>query len=162
VLARVPTSVSVVTAAGQVGVTIGSFTSVSLDPPLVAFFSKLASTSAADIIEVGEFCVNVLAEDQQDVCAAFASRTGDRFASGTWQPGINGAPQLADAVAWIDCAVDRSFEAGDHIAILGRVQQLRASERTRRPLVFCQGQLARLNDACLRDPATHPFDWWAA
>ncbi|GAA3310834.1 flavin reductase family protein [Streptomyces cinereospinus] len=165
VLGRVPTAVSVVTAEGAdgpVGVTVGSFTSVSLDPPLVAFFCGLHSASAAAIAAAGRFCVNVLAEDQQRQCAAFASRTGDRFASGAFDAGENGAPQLRDAIAWIECEVDSTFEAGDHLAIMGRVQRMTAAGSDRRPLVFYQGRLVKLDSAAVRHAPSHPFAWWDA
>lgn len=163
VLGRVPTAVSVVTAPGPdgpVGVTVGSFTSVSLDPPLVVFFCGLHSASAAAIAAAGRFCVNVLAEDQRRQCAAFAGRTGDRFASGGFETGANGAPRLRGALAWVECQVENTFEAGDHLAIMGRVERLAAAGADRLPLVFYRGRLVRLDSAGVRHAPTHPFGWW--
>ncbi|MEV0848385.1 flavin reductase family protein [Streptomyces sp. NPDC049954] len=165
VLGRVPTAVSVVTAStpdGPVGVTVGSFTSVSLQPPLVMFFCDLASTSAAAVARAGRFCVNVLAEDQRQQCQAFASRTGDRFASCSWETGADGAPHIEGCLAWIDCEVENTFPAGDHIAVLGRVRRLRAATTEHKPLVFYGGRLGRLDPAPLRHAPTAPFGWWDA
>ncbi|GJF30573.1 monooxygenase [Kitasatospora sp. NE20-6] len=165
VLGRVPTAVSVVTAQtpdGPVGVTVGSFTSVSLDPPLVVFYCDLRSASAAAVVAAGRFCVNVLAEDQQSQCGAFAGRTGDRFASCTWEPAGNGAPRIDGCTAWIECDVESSVPAGDHLAITGRVRQLSAADGDRRPLIFHQGRLVQLDGARVRHAPTHRFDWWDA
>ncbi|MFC8452097.1 flavin reductase family protein [Kitasatospora sp. NPDC057223] len=165
VLGRVPTAVSVVTAQtpdGPVGVTVGSFTSVSLEPPLVVFYCDLRSASAASVVAAGRFCVNVLADDQQRQCGAFASRTGDRFASCSWEPAANGAPRIHGSLAWIECDVENSFPAGDHIAILGRVRRLSAAAGDRKPLVFYRGRLVQLDSAGLRHAPTHTFSWWDA
>jgi 3-hydroxy-9,10-secoandrosta-1,3,5(10)-triene-9,17-dione monooxygenase reductase component len=163
VLGRVPTTVSVVTAdspAGLAGMTVGSFASVSLDPPLVVFFGGLTSASVAAVVAAGRFCVNVLAEGQQAIANAFASRAADRFASGVRHPGRNGAPRLDGCCAWIECDVENVVPVGDHQAVLGRVQHLEAAPGGRRPLVFCQGRLVHLDRAMLRHPPTQPFDWW--
>ncbi|MEU3735110.1 flavin reductase family protein [Streptomyces sp. NPDC033538] len=163
VLGHAPTSVSVVTAAtpqGPVGVTVGSFTSVSLEPPLVVFYCGRNSASADAIVNSGRFCVNVLAEDQQQVCAAFASRTADRFASGEWDLAAGTAPRLGGAVAWIECDVENSFPAGDHLGVVGRVQRLAAAGGHRKPLIFHRGQLVRLDRTCGVHVPTHSFDWW--
>ncbi|MFG3248813.1 flavin reductase family protein [Streptomyces sp. NPDC048187] len=163
VLGHVPTSVCVVTAAtppGPVGVTVGSFTSVSLDPPLVVFYCGRDSASAAAIVGSGHFCVNVLTEDQQKVCAAFAGRTQDRFATGDWHLAAGVAPRLDGAAAWIECDVEDSFPAGDHLAVLGRVRRLAAADGHRRPLIFHRGQLVRLDRACGVHTPTRAFDWW--
>ncbi|MFG3105055.1 flavin reductase family protein [Streptomyces sp. NPDC048182] len=163
VLGQVPTSVCVVTAttpAGPVGVTVGSFTSVSLDPPLVVFYAGRDSASAAAIVGSGRFRVNLLAEDQQEVCAAFASRTADRFAAGDWELAPGAPPRLAGAAAWMECDVEDSFPAGDHVAVLGRVRHLAAAGTRRNPLVFHLGRLVRLDRACGRHVPTLAFDWW--
>ncbi len=163
ILGQVPTAVSVVTAStprGPVGVTVGSFTSVSLDPPLVVFYSGLHSASAAAVVAAGQFCVNVLAEDQQDVCAAFASRPEDRFASCDWRPAENGAPRLDGAVAWIECDIEESFPAGDHLAVVGRVTRLAAAHGHPAPLVFHRGRLTHLHRAHGRHVPSQRFDWW--
>lgn len=141
VLGHVPTPVVVVTAMGPegpLGLAIGSFTSVSLDPLLVGFFPARTSGSWAAMRGAGGFCVNVLAADQQDVCRVFATPGADRFAAVTWAPSPSGAPVLAGAVAWIDCALEAELDAGDHLLVLGRVTAL-APTRDTHALVFHRG-----------------------
>ncbi|MEU1123388.1 flavin reductase family protein [Streptomyces sp. NPDC005899] len=163
VLGHVPTSVCVVSAetpTGPVGVTVGSFVSVSLDPPLVAFHAGGTSASAEAIVDAGHFCVNVLTEDQQDVCAAFARRTADRFATGSWESAPSTAPRLVGAAAWIVCDVEGSVPVGDHVMVVGRVRELAAADGQRRPLLFHRGRLVRLDRAHGVHAPTHSFGWW--
>jgi flavin reductase (DIM6/NTAB) family NADH-FMN oxidoreductase RutF len=141
VLGHFPTGVVVVTAmheSGPVGMAVGSFTSVSLDPPLVAFLPDRGSTSFPKIREAGSFCINVLAADQEHICRAFAAKGGDKYGSAAWKPGGSGAPVLDAVVAWIDCDVDQVLDAGDHHIVLGRVRDL-AVENTTSPLLFFRG-----------------------
>ena len=90
VLGHFPTGVVVVTAmheeSGPVGMAVGSFTSVSLDPPLVAFLPDRGSTSFPKIRAAGSFCINVLADDQEHVCRTFAARGGNKYGQAAWQP----------------------------------------------------------------------------
>ncbi|MEV5681462.1 flavin reductase family protein [Streptomyces sp. NPDC052179] len=163
VLGHVPTAVCVVTAttpSGPVGVTVGSFTSVSLDPPLVVFYVGLTSASAEAIAGAGSFRVNVLAEDQQEVCMAFARRAADRFATGDWEFGAHTAPRLGGAAAWITCDVEGSFPAGDHVAVVGRVRDLSAARPPSKPLIFHRGRPARLDRAHGVHAPTQAFGWW--
>ncbi len=141
VLGHVPTPVVVVTAMGPdgpLGLAIGSFTSVSLDPPLVGFFPARTSGSWAAMRTAGAFCVNVLADDQGDVCRTFATRGADRFAAVPWTPAPSGAPILTGGVAWIDCALEAELDAGDHVLVLGRVTALEPG-RDAHALVFHRG-----------------------
>lgn len=143
VLGHYPTGVCVVTATepdgAQSGMVVGSFTSVSLDPPLVAFFPDKSSTSWPRIERAGKFCVNVLASDQGDLCRRFASKAEDKFAGLTHRVSTNGSPVLDDVVAWIDCTLDAVHEAGDHFIVLGRVKELDIA-RAEQPLLFFRGQ----------------------
>lgn len=142
VLGHYPTGVCVVTAAGEdgvpVGMVVGSFTSVSLDPPLVAFFPAKSSRSWPRIETVGKFCVNVLASDQQGLCRQLAGPGPDKFAGVSHRVSGNGSPILDGVVAWIDCSLDAVHEAGDHYIVLGRVVALEV-DRPERPLLFFQG-----------------------
>jgi flavin reductase (DIM6/NTAB) family NADH-FMN oxidoreductase RutF/DNA-binding IclR family transcriptional regulator len=142
VLGHYPTGVCVVTAmtaAGEpLGMAVGSFASVSNDPPLVAFLPDKSSSTFPKIREAGRFCVNVLSGNQEQICRTFSSRGADRFAGLTWEPApFSGAPILADSVAWIDCEIDVIHEAGDHYIVLGRVHDL-AVENPTLPLLFFQ------------------------
>ena len=121
---------------------VSSFTSVSLDPPLVAFLPSKTSSTYAAIREHGSFCANVLAADQEDVCRAFAAKGGDKFAGVEWTPSVNGSPVLEGAVAWVDCTIEAVHAAGDHDIVIGRVQDLRVANAAV-PLLFFQGGYGR-------------------
>ncbi|MFD6424605.1 flavin reductase [Streptomyces sp. NPDC060198] len=136
-MARVPSPVTVVTTYGPDGVpygfTAGSFVSASLDPPLVLVcLDKGASTHPA-FASAERFLVNVLGEGQQAVARRFAASGTDRFASGDMRPLEGGLPGLPDACARIACRLHSVLDAGDHTALLGRVEQTYTGGRT--PLV---------------------------
>jgi 3-hydroxy-9,10-secoandrosta-1,3,5(10)-triene-9,17-dione monooxygenase reductase component len=144
VLGHFPTGVTVVTAhadGGPVGLSIGSFTSVSLDPPLVGFLPARASQSWPLIRSVGRFCVNVLSAGQEELASLFAAPHDDRFGEVRWRPApFSGAPLLAGVAAWVDCEIEAVVPAGDHDFVLGRVHELGAAEPARPPLIFFQGE----------------------
>lgn len=145
VLGHFPTGVTVVTAApssGPVGLAVGSFASVSLDPPLVAFFPDRTSSSWPQIEATGSFCVNILAEDQEAVCRRFASKGDDKFAGLGWRPAGSGSPLLDGVLAWIDCDIESVTEAGDHYCVMGRVRDLDVG-RDGGPLLFFRGGYGR-------------------
>src|SRR6187551_1285350 len=107
VLGQYPTGVCVVTAAQptgpDAGFVVGSFTSVSLDPPLVAFFPDKKSTTWPKIAAADHFCVNILSADQEHLCRQFASKAEDKFENVPSRPASTGAPIIEGVVAWIDC-----------------------------------------------------------
>jgi flavin reductase (DIM6/NTAB) family NADH-FMN oxidoreductase RutF len=141
VLGHFPTGVVVVTSTldgKPVGLSVGSFSSLSLDPPMVLFCVDRSSTTWPVVERTGVFCVNVLADDQEDVARRFAIRGADRFAGIGWDDAPSGAPILDDVLAWIDCTVDRVDEGGDHFIVLGRVIDL-GVRREGVPLVFFRG-----------------------
>ncbi|WP_448625010.1 flavin reductase [Geodermatophilus sp. URMC 64] len=146
VLGHFPTGVVAVTAVdpdGQaVGMAVGSFTSVSLDPPLVAFLPDKSSSSFPKIRSAGAFCINVLADDQEQVCRALAARSPDKFRDIPWQSSPSGAPLIDGVVAWIDCELETVHEAGDHYIAIGRVRHL-ATGGPDLPLLFFQGGYGR-------------------
>ena len=152
VLGHFPTGVAVVTgmdADGQpAGMAVGSFSSVSLDPPLVAFMPDKSSTSWPKFRDSGSFCVNILGADQESVCRAFASRGGDKFADLAWRPAGSGAPLLDGVLAWIDCDTEVVHEAGDHYIVIGRVRELDIGTPAL-PLVFFQGGYGRFSSLSL-------------
>lgn len=124
--------------------TIGSFTSVSMDPPLVAFFPMVGSASFLRIAEMGVFCVNILARSQEELCRRFASRIPDKFHGVSHRRSPLGSPILDGVVAWIDCTISNTHSAGDHLAVFGSVQAL-AVERAAAPLMFFQGGYGGFN-----------------
>ena len=147
VLGHYPTGVVGVTAVTDKGVptgmTVGTFTSVSLDPPLVAFLPDAKSTTFPRIRDAGQFCVNFLTADQEGVCRALASKSSDKFASISWSPSPStGSPVIEGALGWIDCEIESVIEAGDHFIVIGRVKDLQVSN-PKPPLVFFQGGFGR-------------------
>jgi flavin reductase (DIM6/NTAB) family NADH-FMN oxidoreductase RutF/DNA-binding IclR family transcriptional regulator len=151
VLGHYPTGVVVVTACDAggrpLGMTIGSFSSVSLDPPLIAYLPTRSSRTFARIRAAETFCINILAGDQEDLCRRFASGPRD-FAGVAWQRSPGGAPVLADTVGWIECSTHDISEAGDHYLVLGRVTGLQVS-RPVQPLLFFQGGYGRFTPQSL-------------
>ncbi|MEQ8840728.1 MAG: flavin reductase family protein [Acidimicrobiales bacterium] len=148
VLGHFPTGVTVVTGvddAGPTGMAIGSFASVSLDPPLVMFCPSATSATWLRIQETGAFCVNVLGHDQADVCGVFASKVDDKFAGIEWTTDHTGAPLIPGALATIDCSIHAVHDGGDHDIVVGLVQSMKTSEDApaRGPLVFFQGGYGR-------------------
>ena len=147
VLGHFPTGVTVITAATDgepVGMAVGSFSSVSLDPPLVAFFPDKGSSSWPKIEPTGSFCVNILGEAQEDVCRRFAMKGEDKFVGLGWTAAGSGSPLLDGVIAWIDCDIESVTEAGDHYLVLGRVRDL-AIGHDGSPLVFFRGGYGRFD-----------------
>jgi flavin reductase (DIM6/NTAB) family NADH-FMN oxidoreductase RutF/DNA-binding IclR family transcriptional regulator len=152
VLGHFPTGVAVITgldADGKPGgLAIGSFSSVSLDPPLVAFMPDKNSSTWPRIRDSGHFAVNILGSDQEEVCRTFAVSGGDKFADLTWKPAGSGSPVLDGVLAWIDCDLEVIHEAGDHFIVIGRVRELDVTGTTL-PLVFFQGGYGRFSELSL-------------
>lgn len=142
VLGRYPTGVCAITARGTDGgpvvMIVGTFTSVSLDPPLVGFLPARSSTTWPVLRALGRFCVNVLAQGQEGLARQIAMRGPDRLAGLAFTPSGNGAPRLAGVVASIDCDLMSVSQSGDHDFALCRVTALRAGAGTR-ALVFVGG-----------------------
>lgn len=147
VLGHYPTGVSVVTAttpAGvPVGMVVGTFTSVSLEPPLVAFLPDKSSTSWPLIHAAGSFCANVLSAEQEDLCRKFAKSGGNKFDGVAWKPSASGSPVLNDVVAWVDCDIEQVMESGDHYIVIGRVRDLDVMQSAL-PLAFFQGKFGQI------------------
>jgi 3-hydroxy-9,10-secoandrosta-1,3,5(10)-triene-9,17-dione monooxygenase reductase component len=147
VLGHFPTGVTVITADGvdgPVGLAVGSFSSVSLDPPLVGFFPDKGSSSWPKIEVTGSFCVNILAAEQEDVCRRFAMKGDDKFAGLGWTAAGSGAPRIHDVLAWIDCDIHSVTDAGDHFFVLGAVRDLGVADEGG-PLVFFRGGYGRFH-----------------
>jgi 3-hydroxy-9,10-secoandrosta-1,3,5(10)-triene-9,17-dione monooxygenase reductase component len=140
VLGHFTTGVTVVTAMeeGQpVGFTCQSFTSLSLDPPMVALAPAKSSTSWPRIAKAGAFCVNILSDRQEALCRSFAVSGGDKFAGVPWHIGTAGTPVLDGSLAWIECELGIIHDAGDHELVTGRVLDLGVGEGG--PLLFYRG-----------------------
>lgn len=143
VLGTFASGVTVVTAVSDgepVGLTCQSFSSVSLDPPLVLFVPARTSRAWPRIEAAGRFCVNVLAHDQEDLSARMAGRGTDKFAGLEWAPSaITGSPLLPGALGYVDCVVETVHDGGDHVVVIGRVVDL-AVGRPGKPLLFYRGR----------------------
>ncbi|MCR2765015.1 flavin reductase [Microbacterium sp. zg.B48] len=142
-LGNFPTGVAVITSIDRegepVGMAVGSFTSVSLQPPLVAFLPTRSSSTFPAIQEAGRFCVNILAGGQEALSQSFATKKLDRFMDVNWQPAPRtGSPILSDALAWVDCEIEKVYDGGDHHIVIGRVLALEV-ERPGLPLLYFQG-----------------------
>ncbi|MBM9460350.1 flavin reductase family protein [Nocardioides sp. zg-536] len=160
VLGHYPTGVVVVTGIADdgapVGMVIGSFTSVSLDPPIVAYLPSKTSRSFARLRESETFCVNVLGADQEHLCRLFAGGGGDKFADLEWTPTPGGAPILPGAVAWIECTLREVLDGGDHYIVLGDTTAL-GVQNPAPPLLFFQGGYGRFTHGSLAMPGGVDF-----
>lgn len=137
------TVISAVEGSVPVGFTAQSFTSVSLDPPLIAVCPARTSTSWPRIRSVGVFCASVLAENQEAVARLFATRGADKFRGLGWTPStVTGSPMLQDSLAWVDCRIEAEHDGGDHLVVLARVVGL-SIETEGRPLLFYRGGYGR-------------------
>ena len=148
VMANWPTGVSVVTGLSTdglpLGMVIGSFTSISLSPPLVGFFVKSDSATWQAIeAQGGRFCVNVLHHRQAALCSTFSTgEPAHRFDHVEHTPGPSGRPHIVGCCAWIDACCDKVVQLGDHILVLGRVLDMQTGADAL-PLVFAKGRLHR-------------------
>ena len=119
------TGVTIVTALGEegpVGLTANSFTSVSLDPPLLLVCVAKASSSLPTIHASGGFAVNILEESQIELSNRFARPAANRYDGVAWRRGPGGSPILEGVCGWFDCRVSEEVSAGDHVVLLGRVE----------------------------------------
>jgi len=140
-LGQFATGVTIISAAvdGQlVGVTANSFSSVSLDPPLVLWSIAKTSQSLALFRKATHFAVNVLASDQLELASRFARSGADKFSGVDWQAGIGGAPLFPGTAASFECVQHALIEAGDHYIMQGRVERYTRNERDL--LLFSQGR----------------------
>lgn len=149
VFGHLPTGVVVVTGVDEEGrpqgITIGSFTSISLSPPLAGFFIGRSSRTWPSIAATGRFTANVLADGQADLCWRFAKdhAEGSRFSDLVVSTSSNGSPVLPGVVAVVDCDIDRVQPVGDHDLVVGAVTDLRVLDPDRPALVFFKGKAGR-------------------
>ncbi len=144
-LGRFPTGVAIVTTLTQegerVGLTINSFSSVSLAPPLVLWSLETKARCREWFTQNGGFAINVLAAGQMNLSQRFAGSWDGRFDGLVTSPGaVTGAPLLSGAAAWFDCKIDREIEAGDHVIFIGQVRWF--DLRDHPPLLYDRGRYA--------------------
>lgn len=142
-MGRFCSGVTVVTAMSQgkpVGMTLQSFTSVSLSPQLILISPAKTSRAWPLMQRAGSFCVNILAVDQAAVSNTMATKGADKFAEVSWSPSAQtGSPVLDGTLGHIDCSIHAVYEAGDHYLVVGRVRELVTTDKTE-PLLFFQGR----------------------
>ncbi|WP_352605503.1 alpha/beta fold hydrolase [Mesorhizobium sp. M0488] len=135
------TGVTIVTTIGPGGeprgFTANSFTSVSLEPPLVLVCIATKASGHPVFATSKSFAINILSETQKAASGIFASKAADKFASVAWRPGQTGSPLLDGSVAAFDCDMERLVEAGDHSILIGRVRDF--SHNSSPPLGYCRG-----------------------
>lgn len=144
VLGHFASGVTVVTAVEDgkpVGFTCQAFTSLSLDPPMVALAAAKSSTSWPRMVRAGAFCVNILADHQEPVGRVFAESGADKFAGVGWRPGAAGTPVLDGVLAWVECELGAVHDAGDHELVTGRVLHLGLGAGG--PLIYYRGGFGR-------------------
>jgi 3-hydroxy-9,10-secoandrosta-1,3,5(10)-triene-9,17-dione monooxygenase reductase component len=122
-----------------VGLVVGTFQSLSLDPPLVSFSVARTSTSWPKMRPRGSFTASVLAAGQDQVCQALSGKQPDKFATVDWTASDNGCPRVTGAVAWVDCEIRDELDGGDHLIVVAVVRGLTA--QAGEPLIFHRGRL---------------------
>jgi flavin reductase (DIM6/NTAB) family NADH-FMN oxidoreductase RutF len=147
---RWATGVTVVTTAtplGLHGITVNSFTSLSLDPPLCLICIDRRTRAHEEIPRAGAFTVNILGEGDEEIAARFAGRRpelADPFVGLEWTKGPLGAPRFRGAAAFLDCALDAQLPGGDHTIFVGRVEHAEGGAAEVRPLLFYGGAFRRV------------------
>ena len=139
------TGVTIITAAGAdnkpYGLTCNSFTSVSLNPPLVLWSLLLYSSSLSVFQDATHFAVNVLGVSQQALADKFAKSSDDKFTGVDWRPGLGNAPLLTGSIANFQCRSVNRYYGGDHVIFLGAVEAY--SNTHKEPLLFARGNYGR-------------------
>ncbi len=146
-LGQFPTGVCVVTCVVEgvaLGMTVSSFNSLSLDPPLVLFSIDRRAASLPLWERAEGYAVNVLAENQKDVSDRFATPLSKKWEGASYAPGLFGAPLLSGVATALECAAWSRHAAGDHLLFIAEVKRFRTSA-DRRPLVFGKGRYAKLH-----------------
>jgi flavin reductase (DIM6/NTAB) family NADH-FMN oxidoreductase RutF len=143
-----PTGITIVTALSdsgeKIGLTVNSFTSVSLHPPLILFAVALRANSAAVFQPGTRFAVNILSAEQEELARHFARYHPDKFAEVVFTPGRDGVPILGGSSAWLEAAVQDVHPSGDHLLIVGRVDRF-AHCGDAPPLIYHRGQYRHLD-----------------
>lgn len=145
VLGHFATGVVLVTAMEgdePVGMACNSFTSVSLEPPIVLFCAAKSSSTWPRIQASGKWAANFLDEDGEEICRLFAQKGADRFAHIGTTPGRTGSPIIEDALAFVDCETIVEHDAGDHLIVVGKVIEL-GYRHEGKPLLFYRGGYGR-------------------
>lgn len=128
----------------SVGMTVNSFTSVSLDPPLILVCLGAESPRSQAIIDPGRFAISVLADDQRDLSNHFATQGEGHIPDNGCRAGENGAPIVERAAAIVECDVETTYKSGDHMIVIGRVTHI-DTDTSRAPLLYFRGKYRHLD-----------------
>ena len=146
-LSRFATGITVVTCTDADGIphgmTVNSFNSVSLDPPLVLFSLARDARSLGSFEQARAYAVNVLAADQKDLSQKFSKVGEEKWQDTPWSPGETGAPLLQDCMAVFECVPETTYDGGDHVIFIGRVEKCEQREDAS-PLLYFAGRYAGL------------------
>jgi 3-hydroxy-9,10-secoandrosta-1,3,5(10)-triene-9,17-dione monooxygenase reductase component len=131
-----------------VGMTCQSFSSVSLEPPLIMFSPAKTSRAWPLMQRAGFFCVNILADDQAELSNGMATKGDEKFNGVDWRTATTGAPLIAGVLGYVDCTVQQVIEAGDHYVVIGAVRELGFGDGAEGdpkvdPLLFFKGRYTR-------------------
>ncbi|MBP7190062.1 MAG: flavin reductase family protein [Rickettsiaceae bacterium] len=131
------------------GLTVSSFTSVSLDPHLVLFCLNKLSHSLSPILESGKFAVSILAEKQKSISQKFSNSTINKFKDTDYFLGkVSGCPMIAGANCFVECSLYQKYEAGDHYIIIGQVENIEIVKEPCHPLAYYKRHYRILGDIC--------------
>ncbi|MFN7804212.1 MAG: flavin reductase family protein [Planctomycetaceae bacterium] len=148
IMGQFATGVTVVTTgegAARTGLTVSSFTSLSLDPPLILVAIDNRSTSREDIRRNGSFAVNILSVDQEEASRKFATPGPKDFSAFAWKTAVTGAPILEGSLAWVDCRLHSVLPGGDHEIFVGEIVAGDTSEQ-QTPLLYYSGKYRRVSE----------------
>lgn len=161
-LSNVPTSV--VVASGlldgePVGMVIGTFSTISMEPPLVGFFGDHRSSTLEPLLKCENLTFSLLGQDDLNISEAFRLPLSERFNGIPWSISQYGTPMIDTAVLVVHTKLYRVFDAGDHKCVLAEVIDIRTSEKVTRPLVFHKHHLSRLDPGKLLDDEMWQLGW---
>jgi|CryBogDrversion2_11_1035321.scaffolds.fasta_scaffold08342_2 3-hydroxy-9,10-secoandrosta-1,3,5(10)-triene-9,17-dione monooxygenase reductase component len=141
------TGVTIVTTVGEknedIGLTVNSFSSVSLDPALVLWSLKITSSSLPAFDSSGHFAVHILSAAQSDLSNRFASKTAHKFEGVDYRRGVMGMPVINNCTSVFECKTVQRIVAGDHVIFLGEVLAFARQDIDQQTLIFCQGQYVK-------------------
>jgi flavin reductase (DIM6/NTAB) family NADH-FMN oxidoreductase RutF len=156
-LGEFATGVAVVTTRGKgeelIGMTMSSFNSVSIDPPLVLFCVDRKARSLPAMLEARGFAINVLARDQEGISNQFARALTDKWNQIRTSVGHAEAPLISGALAHFECAPFANYDGGDHVIFVVRVLRHTTRSEAAAPLIFFRGRYRDLVDETEREPA---------
>lgn len=146
VMGNYPTGVTVVTTVDEsgapLGLTVNSFASVSIDPLLILWSIDKQVSSYEPFIKASHFAVNILAEDQSDICMLFATKGTDRFGNTDWKLSEHNLPILAGVAGVLQCKTVQMIEAGDHTILIGEVIDIQSDDKA--PLLYHRRNMGKI------------------